>query len=198
MAVLRCPSCGSSDLIYVDPNRQQCSYCGTVFTTTEEPLEYVRCQSCGFDNKIGNTFCSRCGARLGPAPAAEDNPEVPVSPPRLDTDWSAPRSQPTLPDRSWTAPTAPPRKQKQNPAVASILVTVIGSMFVPIGAPIVGLFMAYKAGREMRARGENPRLATIAVFVGWAGLAVSVFPMLAMVLAQFFNAFSSIIEAMLR
>jgi ribosomal protein S27AE len=73
----------------------------------------------------------------------------------------------------------PVARKKTDPALISIIVTIVGSFFVPIGGAILGLFLAYKALKEARAsegRLGSESLARIAVAVGWIGLALSVLP----------------------
>jgi RNA polymerase subunit RPABC4/transcription elongation factor Spt4 len=72
------------------------------------------------------------------------------------------------------------RGRQLDPAVLSLLVTVVGSMFVPLGGAILGLILGYRALREARAgedAGQGKRMATIAVTVGWLFIAFSVVPL---------------------
>ena len=221
MEMLHCPNCGSRDLIYVDPNRLQCSYCGTVFAKTETPVEYVHCPTCGLLNKASNNFCSQCGAPLSIAtpsavgapttpqwavPQPPDNvallqdnvaPAAPAPAQKRERSWSVDDIRPQTRRRPSAGTVSVPSGLKKDPALGSILVTVIGSAFVPIAAPIVGLVMAYKARREARARGEVSKLSGAAVLIGWLGLAATVFPMLAVALTQFMHAFTVFLQAFL-
>jgi hypothetical protein len=66
---------------------------------------------------------------------------------------------------------------KIDPAIISIIVTVVGSSFLPIGAAILGLILGYRTLRETRAGVEgNEKLAKAAVVVGWIGLAYTALP----------------------
>jgi len=72
--------------------------------------------------------------------------------------------------------------RKIDPALLSIIVTIGGSLFVPLGAAVVGLILGYKALRDTRARPgqeQRERLARAAVVTGWIVLASSVLPLCA-------------------
>jgi len=82
---------------------------------------------------------------------------------------------------------APARSTRRDPALVSIIVTVAGSMFVPLMGAIIGLILAYKALRDARADGGQARsekLARTAVIVGWGGVAFGVLPLCLMVTAS--------------
>lgn len=66
--------CGASN----DDNGQYCSACGKAKTTKE------RC-SCGAVLKHGDSFCSKCGTRVGVAPIPVRKPESPTPPSHVDT-----------------------------------------------------------------------------------------------------------------
>lgn len=73
-------------------------------------------------------------------------------------------------------------KPKADLAIVSILASVIGTFFVPVAAPILGLILAYKARSQARAtdgRSGSEDLARIAIIVGWVVLGTSVVPMCA-------------------
>ena len=62
-----------------------------------------------------------------------------------------------------------------DPAVLSIVATFFGSMIVPLGGPILGLYLGYKALRDARAGDVGKRsesLARAAVVIGWAVVAM--------------------------
>ena len=64
---------------------------------------------------------------------------------------------------------------KMDPAVLSIIATFFGSMIVPLGGPILGLYLGYKALREARAGDAGNRsegLARAAVVIGWGVVAM--------------------------
>ena len=71
----------------------------------------------------------------------------------------------------------PARTNKRDLAVMSIAATVIGSMFVPVGGALLGLFLAYKARDQARATGSSGDVARIAILVGWVVLGISVVPL---------------------
>ena len=66
--------------------------------------------------------------------------------------------------------------KRADPALISIIVTLVGSMFIPFGAAIVGLFLGYRALKEARTSDEEgrERLAKAAVAIGWIVLASGV------------------------
>jgi rubredoxin/uncharacterized membrane protein len=77
----------------------------------------------------------------------------------------------------WVPTTKP--KKRMDPALVSILVSVVGSLFIFMGGPILGLVLGYRALREARVGGggDRPeRRAKTAVVVGWIVLASTVLP----------------------
>lgn len=71
-------------------------------------------------------------------------------------------------------------KPKADLAIASILATVLGSFFVPVGGAILDLILAYKARVQAQASGcrsGSAEFARIAIAVGWIGLAIGLFPL---------------------
>ena len=69
---------------------------------------------------------------------------------------------------------------RTDPAIVSIIATIGGSLFVPIGGAILGLILAYKALKEARAshgRSGSEGLAKTAVAIGWIALAMSALPL---------------------
>jgi hypothetical protein len=64
---------------------------------------------------------------------------------------------------------------RMDPAVLSIIATFFGSMIVPVGGPILGLYLGYKALKDARAGDAGNRsevLAKAAVVIGWGVLAM--------------------------
>ena len=79
---------------------------------------------------------------------------------------------------SWAEPAERAKRVKRDPAVTSIIVTVVGSFFLPIVGAILGLVLAYKALREARAGGwGSEKTARTAVIVGWGGIALGLLPL---------------------
>jgi DNA-directed RNA polymerase subunit RPC12/RpoP len=73
----------------------------------------------------------------------------------------------------------PTARQRTDPAVVSIIVTIGATLAFPFGA-IIGLILAYRALREARATSEasgSESLARSAVTVGWIGIAFHVVPL---------------------
>jgi len=80
---------------------------------------------------------------------------------------------------SLTGPT-PVTKPKADPALISIIVTVAGTLFIPLAGGVVGLILAYRALRGARTSGGqrgSEKLAKTAVIVGWGGVALGVLPL---------------------
>jgi len=73
----------------------------------------------------------------------------------------------------------PTERKKLDPALVSMLVTVFGSMMIPLIGPGVGLFLAYRARRQARTSGDSrsERLARTAIILGWAFMALSMLPL---------------------
>jgi hypothetical protein len=72
-----------------------------------------------------------------------------------------------------------------DPAVLSIIATFFGSMIVPVGGPILGLYLGYKALKDARAGdvgNTSEVLAKVAIVIGWG---VSAMHFLAVCMALF-------------
>jgi DNA-directed RNA polymerase subunit RPC12/RpoP len=70
--------------------------------------------------------------------------------------------------------------RNSDPGLISILVTLVGSFFLPfpLVSPIVGLVLGYRALRSAREGGGNSeKLAKWAVIVGWFVLASTILPL---------------------
>ncbi len=69
------------------------------------------------------------------------------------------------------------RRPKIDPAVVSLLVTTLGTLFLLFIGPIVGLILAYKARDQARLTdgwSGSESMAQTAIRVGWAVLAVMI------------------------
>ena len=69
---------------------------------------------------------------------------------------------------------------KIDPAVLSIIVTIVGSLFLPIGSSILGLVLGYKALKDARAGGGRDggeKRAKTAIIIGWVVIAFSTLPL---------------------
>ena len=67
-----------------------------------------------------------------------------------------------------------------DPALISIIATIVGSLFFSLLGGAVGLFLAYRALQQARATGGtsgSEKLAKTAVIVGWIGVAAGVLPL---------------------
>ncbi len=69
---------------------------------------------------------------------------------------------------------------KMDPAILSIIVSVVGSFFIPFGGPIVGLILGYKALKDARDGGmgeKSEKRAKVAIVVGWFIIVSSILPL---------------------
>jgi hypothetical protein len=137
------------------------------------------CPNCGgadvIDVAPGLQSCAYCGSALTP-------PRAPLNPARCP--GCSYQNQPGarycnqcgLALAGWTAI----QKPKTDPALLSIAATVVGSMFLPVGGAVLGLFLGYKARNLARATGGlrgSEGLARAAIAIGWAGLAFTLLPL---------------------
>jgi predicted RNA-binding Zn-ribbon protein involved in translation (DUF1610 family) len=73
---------------------------------------------------------------------------------------------------------------RTDPALVSIIATVMGLLFIPLLGGVLGLILGYRALRQARAGGGaagSEKLAKAAVVVGWIGVASTVLPLCAIV-----------------
>jgi len=139
------------------PSMLKCPNCGgTHFTATEQNSQ--RCEYCGTVLEPAQPV-----TRIGECPRCRFKNEP-------DARYC---SECGLALGKWT----PNQKSKLDPAVISIAATIIGSMFVPVGGAILGLFLAYKAREQARSTQGSRDMARIAILVGWIGLGIFIIPM---------------------
>ena len=140
---LECRNCGSTDLVEIERNKHQCTYCGTVLTTRETQPDLIKCPRCKFDNERGDRYCNNCGRVLV----------------------------------SWAPVVA--ESKKMDPATLSMIVSIVGSFFIPFGGPVVGLILGYKALKDARDNGteKSEKRAKIAIGVGWFIIVFSMLPL---------------------
>lgn len=138
-----CPNCGSTNLVEIERNKHQCTYCGTILATRATKPDLVKCARCGFDNERGDRYCNNCGKVLV----------------------------------SWAPVVA--ESKKMDPATLSIIVSVVGSFFIPFGGPVVGLILGYKAFRDARDSGieKSEKRAKVAIVVGWFIIVSTILPL---------------------
>ena len=82
------------------------------------------------------------------------------------------------------ARTLPVDLTRADPALVSIIATVVGSLFMPLLGGVLGLILGYRALKQARAGGGesgSEKLAKTAVVVGWIGVAFTVLPLCAIV-----------------
>lgn len=69
---------------------------------------------------------------------------------------------------------------KMDPAILSILVSVVGSFFIPFVGPVVGLILGYKALKDARDGGmgeKSEKRAKAAIVIGWLIIVSSILPL---------------------
>jgi ribosomal protein S27AE len=141
---------------------RECPNCGGTAFATVGPDE-IRCEYCGTTVALprsapGVRPCPRCG---------------------FENEGSARYcGECGLAVAKWTHD----EKPKANLAIVSMLVSVIGTFFVPFAAPILGLILAYKARSQARATGGrsgSEEMARMAIIVAWVVLGTSIVPVCA-------------------
>jgi hypothetical protein len=135
-------------------------------------IGYWKCPNCGgadFTEIVpGRYRCAYCGSILGVRevkPPAVDCPHCRFKNERGDR-YCHNCGKPLT---SWALEQGGVR----DPAVVSILVTVVGSLFLSVIGPIVGFFLGYKALAQARSIGDvrGEKLARTAVTIAWAFIA---------------------------
>ena len=139
----------------------------------------VKCPNCGgarfSRSDRGSQICAYCGTELETTASASEFVLCPGCQTKNQMGARYCRECGLALDK-WQ----PDQTKRPDLAVISIAATVIGSMFVPVVGPILGLFLAYKAREQARATGQvggSAELARIAILVGWVGLGVTLVPM---------------------
>ena len=69
MESMKCPSCGSPDILKESPVEYKCQNCGTKSKLSPDHSTLVlingyQCPSCGFVNEAETRFCGNCGKKL--------------------------------------------------------------------------------------------------------------------------------------
>ena len=150
-AFYECTGCGGSDLTEVETGRLRCAYCGR--SLMARPASEA--QSEPADEPRKTTACYRC-----------------------DSDNDVDALYCSRCGSQLTGLQAFFGRLKGNPAVVSMLVSLLGTLsFPPLGA-LIGLLLAYRALRHARGGlSVDEKTARLAVVVGWAGLALSALPL---------------------
>ncbi len=151
VSILECPNCGSTDLAEIKQNKHQCAYCGTVLTERKQVVVAPRRVA-----YTEQTKCPRCGFANERGLRYCNNCGRPLV--RMAT--SIGRS----------------KKTGISPANLSILVSIVGSLFIPFGGPVLGLILGYKALGDARDGGKgekSEKQAKTAIAIGWAIVAFS-------------------------
>jgi len=144
--VLECPNCGSTDLVEIKRNKHRCTYCATVLTEKNQAVVVPSAKK----------KCPRCGF----ANERGDRYCNDCGKPLVRIATSIGKS----------------KKTGISPANLSILVSIVGSLFIPFGGPVLGLILGYKALGDARngEQGEkSERQAKTAIAIGWAIVAFS-------------------------
>jgi hypothetical protein len=68
MEAMKCPACGSPDLLQLNEKEYSCKNCDTKSRISENNNYLVmignNCPECGFRNEPGDRFCGNCGQKL--------------------------------------------------------------------------------------------------------------------------------------
>ena len=146
-----CPSCGGSDFSEGETAGARCRYCGR---SVAAPRPSVR-PSVPVDQPRETVTCYRCGA---------ENEERALYCNRCGSPL--------------TGLSALFGRLKGDPAAVSILVSILGAVFLPPLGAVAGLILAYRAlGIAHRSGGRDEKTARLAIVVGWGGLALSAIPL---------------------
>jgi hypothetical protein len=147
-------------------------------------IEFWECPNCGgtdFTEIAPNKHrCVYCGTVLTSRKAPETKPE-PVRCPRCGFENERGDRYCNNCGRallSWL----PAKLREADPAVISIIATVVGSFMLPIpfAGAALGLYLAYKALRDARDSGgtsSSEKLAKFAIVIGWCGIAYGMLPL---------------------
>lgn len=68
MEALKCPSCGSPDIVNIAEKEYKCENCGTKSQLSKDNtylvISGIPCPDCGFLNQSDDKFCGNCGKKL--------------------------------------------------------------------------------------------------------------------------------------
>jgi hypothetical protein len=134
-----------------------CTNCGSTTLVKFAPARF-RCAYCGTtraqeERVLERIRCSRCG---------------------VDNERFA--SYCKMCGAALTTRWRPVSSGRIDPAVVSILCTVLGLLFVPVAGGVLGVVLGHRALRQAQAGGGSEELARIAIAAGWIGIVLSLVP----------------------
>ena len=145
-------------------------------------VSILECPNCGSTDLIkvkqNKHRCAYCGtvltekSQVAAAPRADKCPRCGFENERGDR-YCNDCGRPLV---KMTAPIGRSKKTGISPANLSILVSIVGSLFIPFGGPVLGLILGYKALGDARDGGKgekSEKQAKTAIAIGWAIVAFS-------------------------
>ncbi len=152
MSFWECPNCGSNDFVELEGNKHQCTYCGSIMTVRNA----TEMTKPGFSDVVQ---CPRCGFNTERADRYCNNcgQALVSGTPTVHENW----------------------KSKNDPATISIIVSVVGSFFIPGIGSILGLILGYKALKDARDGSKGPKSekrAKTAITIGWIAVLFGLVP----------------------
>ena len=141
-------------------------------------MDFLQCPNCGsssFDHlSAGQLRCTYCGTVLEPSQVTHAVTVCPEC--QTENDLEARFCRTCGAALSERAAPAGIDLSRIDPAVGSIVATVVGSMLFPLVGAALGLYLGYRALRSARDAGSSTQLAKIAIAIAWIGLALQVVP----------------------
>jgi hypothetical protein len=122
----------------------------------------IACPECGFENPEGSKFCENCGIELAPS-----------SPAKGEEIEEKALAQPVQPSQQITVTTGPP---SSGLAIASLVLGILGWVFLPIIGHALAVIFGHMAKSEIRNSGGQlggEGMATAGLVLGYSGLGIA-------------------------
>ncbi len=151
-----CPNCGSNDFAETEQDKYQCTYCGSVMTVRNQGFSASGATKPGFSDVVQ---CPRCGSNTERGTRYCDNC------------GQALVNRTPIVRKNW--------RKTTEPAFISIIVSTLGSFFIPGVGPILGLILGYKALKDARDGGKGQQSenhAKTAIIIGWIFVLFNLIP----------------------
>lgn len=142
---LRCPNCASTDFEQVDVARYRCTYCGACLSTSSQPPP--------------------------PPPLPREAAPPPVKCPRCGHENAFGDQFCNNCGRVLVGKVT--GSSKLDPAVISVIVSLVGNAIFPVIGAVIGLFLGYRALKEATTP-EMEKRARLAIGLGLLILALSI------------------------